>query len=441
MPRGSFVDVELEAAEQPAQVAVADENPVRILAIGNFGGRAGKRPALVDRDNFDDVLRAAQVAIGPLPIRELDDFHPDRIFSSLEVFATLRKNRERLMAGDLPPAAAEPDPSVAAMPASELLDRMVEEASPGFPSAQNALDDFDLLVHRIVQPHIQPKPDPRRAELVSQVDEAIAEQMRRILHHPGFQAVEAAWRGLFFLVRRLETSERLKLYILDVKDPETAVEETVRVVLEEPIGSEPWSLIAVNFTFGESARDLESLAMLAAIGRTARAPVLAAASPRLLGCRSLAETPDPRRWQPDPEIEQPWAKLRTLPEAGWIGLALPRFLLRLPYGEHTSPIETFRFEEMTGAPRHEDYLWGNPVWALVSLHAESRLEIDGLPLHVYPGDGEPCLKPCAETLLTEAAAGHILDSGLMPLVSIKGADRARLLRFQTITAPPRALPW
>jgi type VI secretion system protein ImpC len=136
-----------------------------------------------------------------------------------------------------------------------------------------------------------------------------------------------------------------------------------------------------------------------------------------------------------------------LTQANWLGLALPRFLLRLPYGKQTESTETFAFEEFLAAPRHEDYLWGNPALACAYLLGEAFSEsgwnlrpgeineINGLPAHVYRADGESVLKPCAEALLTEDAAEAILDQGLMPLLSMKGSDSVRSVRFQSIAEP------
>jgi type VI secretion system protein ImpC len=143
--------------------------------------------------------------------------------------------------------------------------------------------------------------------------------------------------------------------------------------------------------------------------------------------------------------------LRRAPVARWLGLALPRFLLRLPYGKNTDAIDSFAFEEMTTPPEHEWYLWGHPAIACAYLLGESFArygwamrpgainEIDGLPAHVYKSDGESELKPCAEVLLTEEAAETLLDAGFMPLASIKGADRVRLVRFQSAANPPTPL--
>jgi type VI secretion system protein ImpC len=137
--------------------------------------------------------------------------------------------------------------------------------------------------------------------------------------------------------------------------------------------------------------------------------------------------------------------------ARWIGLALPRFLLRLPYGKETDSTETFAFEEMPSPPEHERYLWGHPALACAYLLGEAFTragwqmrpgmvaDIDGLPLHVYRDGPEKQLKPCAEVLLTEDAAELLLERGFMPLISFRGTDRVRVFRFQSIASPLAAL--
>jgi type VI secretion system protein ImpC len=216
-------------------------------------------------------------------------------------------------------------------------------------------------------------------------------------------------------------------------------------------------VLAGNYVFDNSAGSAALLGRLAKLAKAAGAPFLAGASPRILGCASLAESPDPRAWRPsdDEETRGWWEAVRRLPDARWLGLALPRFLLRLPYGRQTSETEAFDFEEMPGTPRHEAYLWGNAVFACVYLLGQAFSEygwefrpgavrdVDGLPAHVYGENGETNLKPCAEVLLTEAAAEAILERGLMPLISIKGTDRVQLGRFQSIAEPlaPLAGRW
>jgi type VI secretion system protein ImpC len=192
---------------------------------------------------------------------------------------------------------------------------------------------------------------------------------------------------------------------------------------------------------------------MARIAASLGAPFIAAAADRLLGCESLAATPDPAQWEPagDDDDRAAWEHLRCLPEARFVGLALPGFLLRLPYGADTDPIEAFEFEELSRPLPHRELLWTHPAFACACLLGEafSRMgwdmqpgscqDIERLPLLSYTSDKGPAVYPCAETLLTETAAEAILDRGIMPLISFREQDRIRLLRLQSVASPPAAL--
>ena len=144
--------------------------------------------------------------------------------------------------------------------------------------------------------------------------------------------------------------------------------------------------------------------------------------------------------------------MRTSKEAQHVGLALPRFLLRYPYGRDTEPTEKFDFEEFVSADNnHEEYLWANPAFAVCYLLGASfsqsgwdfqpgeLQEISGLPLHIYEHEGESTIKPCAEVLMTVDTAQRIIEGGVMPLISMKGTDAVRLGLFQSIASPARRL--
>lgn len=492
MPRSAdYARVELVAGEEPEPLPLPDsDTPFRILLMGDFSGRAsrgicdpslkGRRPILVDRDNFEQVMEKLRVELPCVRFAELDDFHPDRLWRELPVFASLRDLRARLedratfqaaaaemrsrRATPPEPAQAAPSPDLARLTPDQLFARMLDETAPEEAPAPRRADPFDLLLRDIVTPHLEPRPDPRQPELIAQVDETVSAQMRAILHHPEFQALEAAWRALFFLVRRMETDTALKLYILDVTKAELAPMAAAESLTATPLygiaveqsigtpGGEPWAVLAGVYAFENSAEDVLLLSALGRVARAAGAPFLAAASPRILGCASLAATPEPRKWQARPDAGAAWQALRRTTEAEWVGLALPRFLLRLPYGAATDSTEAFDFEETSGAPVHEEYLWGNPVFACLDLlgrgfshygwqfRPDAFREVEGLPAHVYRENGESALKPCAEALLTDAAAEAIADKGLMTWLSMKGGDRIRLLRFQSIAEPATALP-
>lgn len=476
MPRPfDFGRIELEAGPQSQPAAVLEtEAPFRILILGDFSGRAhrglcetgaalARRPILrVDRDNLDQVLArlAPSLALGPhvrISFRELEDFHPDRLYASLEIFRRLHAARDRLAdaamfhaaAGELgiPPAPASPD--VTELVSGSLLEQAVEAAE--LRQAAPAPDPLAEYIRRIVAPYLVPRPNPAQQEVLAQLEEATSGLMRALLHHPAFQSLEAAWRGVDFLVRRLETDGRLQIYLLDLTreeleadlgspDPDSTVMHQILVEQAAGIpGAEAWSVVAANYVFEQTARDAELLSRIGRLAARAGAPFIAEAGSH----------------PPEPGADQAWNQLRSAPEAVWIGLALPRFLLRLPYGRHTHPIESFPFEEMPGAPQHQWYLWGSPAFACAYLLGRAFLnwgwdmrpgmvqEITDLPAHFYQQEGETRMKPCAEMLLTVEAVEELLEMGFMPLVSFKNRDMVRLARFQSIARPPRPLagPW
>jgi type VI secretion system protein ImpC len=280
---------------------------------------------------------------------------------------------------------------------------------------------------------------------LSEDDAGASALMRGILHHRDFQVLEASWRALDLVARQLETDKLLKLYILDISKTEVAADiartrdlrsselyHTIVAQTAETPGDEAWAVIAGNYGFDRSASDVELLGKLGLIARAAGAPFIAESVPS-----RDENAADHRAWQ----------TLRRSDQARWIGLAMPRFLLRLPYGKNTHEIDSFDFEEMPARPEHENYLWGNPAFACIYLLGRSFSEygwsftpgmiqdIDGLPLHTWQADGETHTQPSAEVLLTDRDAELILDEGLMPLRCINNFDCVRLVRFQSIGDP------
>jgi type VI secretion system protein ImpC len=485
----------------------------RIAVLGDFSGRGSRglmrtgrelatlQPVFVDRDCCDAVMAQLGVEIrldvlgdkAP-PVRisfaALDDFHPDRLFRDLEVFQAMRESRKILLdpasfaARDREPAAAVPSPQAGSVTSAEvtkaalsdlgganLLDQILEQDDGRAASAASgqSSSEWDFFLRRLVSPYLVSAAHPEQEEMIGSMDAATEELMRRILHHPDFQAMEAAWQGLWFLISRLETDAALKVYLLDISRQELAadlmagddlqVSGLYRLLVEQGVqtfGGAPWSLLTGLYDFGVAGEDPGILGRMANLARVAGAPFVAAANDTLLGCRSLAATPDPDDWQPLSGGEQAaWAALRSLLAASSLGLGLPRFLLRLPYGEKTDPIDSFAFEEMAEPPQHGHYLWGNPALAVAlvlgasfsrngwRLFDQPVFSIDGLPLHVFRHEGEATALPCAEVLLTERAVDAILDRGLMPLLSFRNQDTIRLARFQSVADPLTRLsgPW
>jgi type VI secretion system protein ImpC len=484
-------EVELAASlDEPGRQRPAPEpdSPFRILLVGNFGGRgaAAATPIAVDRDNLEEVMDELDVELSLRPAgddspeitlrpREIDDFHPDHLFGQTAAFSGLRRLREELEDPDTFAAAAaqvrawspqSPSPTGQARHEAggeDLVAEMLESAARRDDAAAHT-DGFDALVRHVVEPHLAPRDDPAKADLVATVDAAIQSWMRNLLHHPGFQALESAWRGVDFLVRRLEADGQLQVFLLDLskdalaKDLRSASDLSESAAARLLVGEtdeEGWSALVGLYSFEPTIEDVALLGRMGKIARAAGAPFVSAASPRIAGCASLAETPDAGDWRPTDQDAALWSALRQLPEAAYLGLALPRFLLRLPYGRETDAIEQFPFEELDEAARHEDYLWGSPAVACACLlgqlfteygwhmRPQAGRDLPSLPLHTHHRDGRARNQPCAEALLSDRAAEILLDAGLMPLLSMKDRDVARLLRFQSIADPPTQLagPW
>ncbi len=476
--KSSFGSINLDVNPQahPSATVLEPDAPFHVLLLGDFSGRAATnwKPVEIDRDNFEEVLARVAPGFAGMRFRELDDFHPDRIYQQHQLFQGLRETRRKLEAPATfaeaaaeirswsqeqnpvplvqwePPAKTQRPPAPDLAPGGSLLDSIVEAAEPPSPSSVTRRGDLRSFVESVVAPHTVPAENPQLPRLRGLVDAEAGVRMRAMLHHTAFQALEAAWRGVFRLVRAIETGSQLKLYLLDISKAELARDlraaddlrgsRTWRILVENTIGTggDAWSVVAGNYSFAQRAEDAQILGRLAKIMSFAGAPFLGEADPG----KSEAESGDGAR---------EWERLRQLPEARWIGLAMPRLLLRLPYGKKTDPVESFDFEEMPGVPSHQQYLWGNPAFACVQLLAEgfahdgwemrpgAHAEIDRLPVHIYEAEGEKHAKPCAEVLLTERDIEWILDQGYMALDSKRDRDVVRLARFQSIAKPPARL--
>jgi type VI secretion system protein ImpC len=488
----------------PATARRLEGGAVRIGVIADLRtrgepGSARSEPALatrritrVDRDNIDQVLGRLGVELSltlpgedatpiALTFREIEDFHPDRILARADVFATLRSTRARLQdpatfaatadqlpASLLPAVTHEPDPpqpqsrGAPAAPES-LLDLILRQSSssptPG-GAGRSPSPTLGPFLERITAPYIRHEL-PHQAELIAGVDSAITHLLRGILHHPRFQALESLWRAIDLLTRRLETGTALSIELIDATRAELEADllsakpidslDACKLLVDESIGTQggqPWTFLVADLTFDPNARDIALLWRLGQLARLVGAPLFAAASPRFVGCESLAASPDPDTWG-GPDVDDSWSDLRRSDEAPYLGLALPRFLLRAPYGQQSVPIEAFAFEELTGHPPHDFYLWGNPAFALAVLLGSSfdaggrfdqrRLDCDlsDLPLPLeLDADGETREKPCAEVLLGHRAAERMLDAGLMPFQSIRDRDAIHLAGLVSVADPP-----
>ncbi len=200
--------------------------------------------------------------------------------------------------------------------------------------------------------------------IVAEIDKKLTEQVNLILHHEDFQQMESAWRGLHYLVNNTETDEMLKIRVMNISKKDmhktlrkfkgTAWDQSpiFKKVYEEEFGQfggEPYGTLVADYHFDHSPPDIELLGEMSKIAAAAHAPLITGAKPTLFQMDSWSELANPRdltKIFQTPEYAA-WRSLREGEDSKYVGLAMPRFLGRLPYGSKTDPVEQFDFEEDT----------------------------------------------------------------------------------------------
>jgi type VI secretion system protein ImpC len=301
---------------------------------------------------------------------------------------------------------------------------------------------------------------------IAQIDRLISAQLNEILHHPQFQKLEASWRGLKYLLDQSETSEMLKIKILNVtkkevlRDLQLASEfdqsALFKKVYEEEFGvfgGAPFGALIGDYEFGRGPEDIELLEKISQVAASAHAPFLSAASPEMLNLDSFTNISGVRDVGKifDSTEYAKWKSFRQSDDSRYVGLVMPHVLMRLPYGNATKKVDAFNYEEeVTGADHHK-YLWGNAAYALAArltaafAHygwcaairgVEGGGLVEGLPAHTFSTDeGDVALKCPTEIAITDRREKEFADHGLIPLVHCKNTDYAAFFSVQSCNKP------
>jgi len=290
--------------------------------------------------------------------------------------------------------------------------------------------------------------------LISAVDQKISEQLDEILHHEAFQDLEASWRELKFLLDRADTRQNVEVEVLNVsKATLRSSFEDAPELIQSPMyehvytnafdqpGADPYGAIVSGYEFDNSPEDVALMRNVSKVAAASHSPFLAAVGPAFFGKKSMEEwkkIPDLTAYMETAEYTQ-WNAFRETEDARYLGLTFPRFMLRLPYGQETVPVDNFNYEEDVKGTDHEDYLWGNSAFAFASNMVEAFVEdgwcvqirgpqsggrVEDLPVHTYDvGRGDemkiPTEVPISETLEFECSS-----LGLIPLSHYQGEDYA-----------------
>lgn len=304
--------------------------------------------------------------------------------------------------------------------------------------------------------------------IIGAIDTKLSEQINLILHHEAFQKLESAWRGLHHLVSNTETDDKLRIRVMDVSKDD--LRRTLRRykgigwdqspffkrIYEEEygqLGGEPYGCLVADYYFDHTPPDVELLGSLAKISAAAHAPFIAGASPSVLQMDSWQELANPRDLSKIFQNQEyaPWNSLRNSEDARYVGLAMPRFLSRLPYGIKTNPVDEFDFEEDTDGADHRKYVWSNAAYAMaVNINRSFKLYgwctlirgvesggvVENLPCHTFPtDDGGLDMKCPTEIAISDRREAELSKNGFISLVHRKNTDYAAFIGAQSMQKP------
>jgi type VI secretion system protein ImpC len=304
--------------------------------------------------------------------------------------------------------------------------------------------------------------------IIAALDAKLTEQINEIMHTEDFQKLESAWRGLHYLVNNTETDEMLKIRVLNISKNDlgktlkkfrgTAWDQSpiFKKVYEEEygqFGGAPYGVMIGDYQFDHSPQDVQLLSDMAQVASAAHAPFITAAAPTVLGMDSWSELANPRDLTKifgTPEYAA-WRSLRESEDSRYIGLCMPRFLARLPYGSKTEPVEEFAFEEDVGGADSERFCWANAAYAMATnitgafkhygwctriRGIESGGAVEGLPSYTFPtDDGGVDMKCPTEIAISDRREAELAKNGFMPLIHKKNSDFAAFIGAQSLQKP------
>ncbi|MDD9157501.1 type VI secretion system contractile sheath large subunit [Aliivibrio sp. S4TY2] len=346
-----------------------------------------------------------------------------------------------------------------------LLDQIVAQTNltPEDETYGIAKRGVSAFIEELLKPHNQAEPVKKALidKMITEIDQRLGTQVDEILHHSAFQQLESAWRGLKLLVDRTDFRENIKIEVINVskndllEDFEDASEITQSGLYKHvytnefgTFGGQPVGAIIGNYDFGPSAPDIKNLQNVASVAAMAHAPFISAAGPKFFGLESFEGLPDLKDLSDHFESPQytKWQSFREQEDSRFVGLTLPRFLLRQPYDPEENPVKTFNYHENVSAT-HEDYLWGNTAFTMASritdsfanfrwcpniIGPQSGGAVEDLPLHHFESMGDIETKIPTEVLVSDRREYELAEEGFIALTMRKGSDNAAFFSANSV---------
>ncbi|WP_321405211.1 type VI secretion system contractile sheath large subunit [Maridesulfovibrio sp.] len=301
-------------------------------------------------------------------------------------------------------------------------------------------------------------------DMLAQIDEKLSAQMDSIIHNKDFQKMESSWRSLKFLIDRTNFRENVRIQMMNVSkedlldDFDDAPEITKSGLYKQAytaeygqFGGQPFGAIIGNYDFGPGPQDMKLLQYTASVSAMSHAPFIAAAGPDFFGIEKWSELPNLKDLKSIFEMPQyaKWNAFRESDDARNVGLTLPKFLLRLPYGPETLPAKSFNYHESV-SDGDDDFCWGNTAFAFASKLTDSFAKyrwcaniigpqgggaVEDLPLYQYEAMGAVQTKIPTQVLLSERREFELAEEGFIGLTMRKGSDNAAFFSANSCQKP------
>ena len=217
--------------------------------------------------------------------------------------------------------------------------------------------------------------------LIAELEKNITEQLDTVLHHPKFQSLESAWRSLLLLVENTPFEQNIKIEILnlsrddlleDLDDaPEITKSGLYKLVYSSEygqFGGEPYGVMIGNYYLTPGNPDLRLMKKISSIAAMSHTPFIAAAAPDFFDIESMQQLPsiiDIQDIYATPRFNK-WKQLRNTEDARYLGLVMPRFVLRRAYKVEDEKLIGYgiNYQELNCTDTDHN-LWGNSAFLFI----------------------------------------------------------------------------
>ncbi|MBW2282420.1 MAG: type VI secretion system contractile sheath large subunit, partial [Deltaproteobacteria bacterium] len=353
----------------------------------------------------------------------------------------------------------------------DILDQMIDTGiKPAEDGRERAVDLIKNFVGQILDPSTVVDKNVVKTinARIAAIDEVMSRQVDAIIHHENFRKLEGSWRGLSQLVMNSETSETLKIRVLNVSkkelknDFDAAAEFTESALWKKVYeyqfglyGGDPFGALVGDFEFDKGPQDIALLSELTTVAAAAHAPLISGVAPKMFGMDSFTQMPDPRDLakifdKSNPENTK-WLSFRDSPDSRFCALVLPHTLRRLPYGAETEPIDSFSYEE--AVEEHDDYVWGNAAydyagrltaafakhhWCVAIRGPEGGGLVEGLPIHTFKTrEGDMAAKIPTEVAIPDTRENELAGLGFIGLLHCQNTDFAAFFGANSVQRPKK----